>query len=101
MPRSFTDVIDQDFDLRPLRKHKVQKGSDLNIEKHIICSREILSKNNQKTLETPFFSDKKIFKVKQLYNSHNNVVYVPKRMRKVEAPEERLFCEIEALPKQN
>ena len=40
------------------------------------------------------------FKVKKLYNSHNDVVYVPKKIRKVETPEKRLFCEIEAFPKQ-
>ena len=46
-----------------------------------------------------FFSDEQIFKVKQLYNSHNDVVYVPKKMRKVEVPEERLYCKMEDFPK--
>ena len=36
----------------------------------------------QKTLETAFFCDEKTFKMKQLYNSHNDVVYVLKKMRK-------------------
>ena len=36
----------------------------------------------------------------QLYNSHKDVVYVPKKMRKVELPEEILFCETEAFSKQ-
>ena len=91
-------IIDQDFDLRPLRKRKVQKLTDSNIENHIIRSRKLLSKYSQKTLH--IFSDEKIFKVKQLYNWHNDMVYVPKKMRKVEVPEERLFCKIEAFPKQ-
>ena len=55
-----------------------------------------MSKHNQKTLQTAFFCDKNIFKVKQVYNSHKDVVYVPKKMRKLEVPEKRLFCEIEA-----
>ena len=33
-------------------------------------------------------------------NSHDDVVYVPKKIRKVEVPEERLFCETEAFPKE-
>ena len=38
--------------------------------------------------------------MEKLYNSHGDAVYVPKKMGKVEVPEERLFCEIEAIPKQ-
>ena len=38
--------------------------------------------------------------VKQLCNSYNDVVHFPKKMRKVEVPEERLFYKIEASPKQ-
>ena len=63
-------------------------------------SRKLLSTNNQKTLKTGFFSDQKIFKVKQLYNPHNDVVYLLKKIRKVEVPEERFFSEIEAFSKQ-
>ena len=66
----------------------------------MIRSRKLLSKYIQKTLQSAFFSDEKIFKVKQLYNSRNDVVYVPKKMRNIEVPEERLFCETEAFPKQ-
>ena len=55
-------IIDQDVDLRPLRKRKVQKLTDSNIENHIIRSRKLLSKYSQKTLH--IFSDEKIFKVK-------------------------------------
>ena len=84
-------IIYQDLDLRPLRKCKVQNLTDLNIEKRTIHSRKLLSRYTQKTLHTAFFSDKEIHKMKQLSNSPNNVVYVPKKMRKVEVPEERLF----------
>ena len=38
--------------------------------------------------------------VKQLYNSHNDLIHVLWKMREVEVPEERLFCEIEDFPKQ-
>ena len=74
-------TMDQDLDLRPLKKRKVQNLTDSNIEKSMIRSRILLSKYIQKTLQTPFFS-KKIFKVKQLYNSHKDVVYIPKKLGK-------------------
>ena len=61
----------------------------------MICSRKLLSKYTQKTLQIAFF-----IKAKQLYNSLNDVVYVPKKMRKVKVLEVRLFCKIEAFPKQ-
>ena len=63
-------------------------------------SRKILLKYTQKKLQTVFHSHEKLLKAKQLYNSQNNVVYVPKKMRKLEVPEERLFCKIEAFPTQ-
>ena len=66
----------------------------------MIHSRKLLSKYTQKTLQTAFFGDENIFKVKQPYNSHNDVVNAPKKMRKVEVPEERLFCKTEAFAKQ-
>ena len=62
---SVSYIIAQDLDCRPLRKHKVQKFTDSNNEKRTIGSRKLLSKYTQKT-EIAFFSDKKIFKVKQL-----------------------------------
>ena len=88
--RSVSRIIDQDRDLRPLRKRKVNKLSDSNIEKRMIRSRKLLPRYIQKTLQTAFCSDKKILKVKQLYNSHNDVIDVPKKMRNVVVPEERL-----------
>ena len=64
----------------------------------------IVHQYTQKTLQTAIFTDEKIFKkiskVKQLHNSHNDMVYVPKKMRKVEVTEERLFCENETFPKE-
>ena len=72
-------TMDQDLGLRPLRKRKVQNLTDSNIEKRMIRSRILLSKYTQKALQTPFFSKEKIFKVKQLYNSHKDVVHIPKK----------------------
>ena len=70
-------IIDQDLDLHILRKRKMQKLTDSNIEKCMIRSGKLLAKYTQKTLQTAFFNDEKIFNVKQLYNSHNDVVFVP------------------------
>ena len=50
-------VIDQDLVFDPLRKRKVQKLTDLNIEKHMLYSRKLLSNLTQKTLQPAFFSD--------------------------------------------
>ena len=58
-------VIDQDLGFHPLRKLKVQTFSDLNIENHMLYSRKLLSNFTQKTLETAFFSDEKVFKTKK------------------------------------
>ena len=66
----------------------------------MIRSKKLLSKYTQKTFQTAFFNDKKIFKLKQLYNSHNDVLHVLKKMGKVELPKERLFYENEAFFKQ-
>ena len=71
--RSVARITDQGLDLRPLRTRKVQKLTDSNIEKHIIRSRKLLSKYSQKTFQIAFFSDEKIFKAKQLYNSRNDM----------------------------
>ena len=60
--------------------------------------RKLLLKYTQKILQTAFFSDEKILKVKQLYNSLNYLV--SKKMRKVEVPEKKLFSEIETFSKQ-
>ena len=65
--RSVSRIIDQN--LRPLRKRKVRELSHSNIEKRMFHPRKLLSKYTQKTLQTAFFSDENILKVKQLYNS--------------------------------
>ena len=84
-------MIDQDLDLCPQRKRKMQKHTDWKIEKHLIHSRKLLSKYTQKKLQTAFFSDNKVFKKKQLYNSQSNVVYVLKKMRKVRDSRGNIF----------
>ena len=42
--RPASRIICQDLDLCPLRKHKMQKLTDSNIEKRMIRSRKLLSK---------------------------------------------------------
>ena len=87
-------IVDQDLDLRPLRKHKVYKRTDSKAHdpfKKVTVN--VYSENITNIFKV------NIFKVKQLYNSHNDAVYVPKKMRKLEVPEGKLFCEIEASPK--
>ena len=54
-------VIDQDLVFDPLKKRKVQKFTDLNIEKHMFHSRKLLSNLTQKKLQPAFFSDEKIY----------------------------------------
>ena len=58
-------VIDLDHLFDPLTKRKVQKFTDLNIEKHMLHSRKLLSNLTQKTLQPAFFSGEKIFKVEK------------------------------------
>ena len=88
--RWVSSIIDQDLDLRLPRKRKVHKLTDS----------KLLSSYTQKTLQITFFSDKNLFKVKQLYNSHDYMVNIPKKMMKAGVPEERLFCETKAFLKQ-
>ena len=57
--QSLSRIIDQHLDFCPLRKRTVQKLTDLDIEKRMIRSRKLLSRNTQKTLQTAFFSDDK------------------------------------------
>ena len=61
--QSVSRIIDQDVNFRPLRERKVQILTDSNIEKRMIHSRKLMLKYTQETLQTPFFSDKKVFKV--------------------------------------
>ena len=58
-------VFDQDFLFDLLTKRKVQNCIDLNIEKHMVHSRKLLSNLTQKTLQPAFFSGEKIFKVEK------------------------------------
>ena len=74
-------MIDQDLDIRPMRKTKVEKPTNSNNEEPTIRSRKLLSMYTQKKLKTAFFSGEKIFKLKQLYNSHNDVLNVLKEMK--------------------
>ena len=68
--RLVSRVIDQDLVFDRLTKRKVQKCIDLNIEKHMLHSRKLLSNLTQKTLQPAFFSDEKIFKVYKNSKTH-------------------------------
>ena len=91
-------IIDEDLQLRPLKKIKVQKLNELDIEKRFIRCRRMLNIFTRKVLETAFFSDEKIFKVKQQYNRKNDVFYVPKTTKKRDVPGERLNREQSGFP---
>ena len=91
-------MIDEDLQLKPLRKHKAQSLSDEDMEKRDTRSKRLLKKYTKEVLETAFFSDEKIFKVKQQYNSKNDVCYVPKTMKKSEVPDERLLVQQSGFP---
>ena len=63
-------VIDKDLVFDPPRKRKVQKFTDLNIEKHMLHSKKLLSNLTQKTLQIALLSDQNIFKVKKNSITH-------------------------------
>ena len=60
----------------------------------------MLTVYTRKVLETAFFSDEKIFKVNQLYNSQNDRVYAPKSQLKRDVDPARLLRENAGFPKQ-
>lgn len=92
-------IIDCDLNLRPLKKQKVHKLSDSDMEKRVQKCKRLLVLYTRDVLETSFFSDEKIFKVKQLYNTKNDVVYAPKRQKKSEVSDERIIREQQGFPK--
>ena len=100
IPRSSVyRIIDEELALRPLRKEKVQRLSDADMEKRLIRSQLLLKILAWKALDSAFFSDEKIFKVNQLYNRKNDVVYAPKRIKMSEVSEERILREQAGFPK--
>ena len=92
-------IIDLDLELRPFKKQKVQKLSDNDMERRVQKCQTLLRIFTREVLETAFFSDEKIFKVKQLYNSKNDVVYASKRIKKSEISEDRVIREQAGFPK--
>ena len=74
-------VIDQDLLFNPLTKRNVQKFTDLNIEKHMLHSRNYCQVLRRKHYNLHSLVAKRYLKWKKLYNSHNYVVYVLKKMR--------------------
>ena len=85
--------------MQPFKKQKVQKLSDLDMERRVQKCQHLLRIFTKEVIETAFFSDEKIFKVKQLYNSKNDVVYASKRIKKSEISEDRVIREQEGFPK--
>ena len=63
-------VIHQDLVFDSPRKRKVQKFTDLNIEKHMLHPKKLLSNLTQKTLQIALLSDQNIFKVKKKSITH-------------------------------
>ena len=72
--------------------------SEKDIEKRLARSKRLLSTYTRTVLQTAFFSDEKIFKVRQLYNVQNHRVYAPKSQKKADIDEERLLCEQAGFP---
>ena len=93
-------IVDEDLNLEPLKKRKVQLLSDQDIEKRLVRSKRLLRIYTRAVLETAFFSDEKIFKVRQQYNVQNDRVYVPKGTRKRDVDPERLLAERAGFPQQ-
>ena len=90
--------------LCPKYKHGATRivNDNLEYEWNVNCVKKVLKKIDETGDVAPKDSGQRksvLFKVKQLYSSDNDLVYVPKKITRVEAPEERLFCEIEAFPK--
>ena len=74
--------------------------SDLDIEKRFNRAKGLLKIYVEETRDLfVFFSNEKIFKVKQQYNSKNYVFYIPKKMRKKDVSDERLLREHSGFPK--
>ena len=93
-------IIDKDLDLYPLKKKKVQRLSSADIDKRLNRSKYLRRLYTSAVLENAFFSDEKIFKVRQLYNTQNDRVYAPKASKKRDVDPERLLCEHAGFPEQ-
>ena len=57
--RQVQQMIDEDLDLKPLRKTKVQSLSDADIEKRRTRGKNLIKRHMRKVLSTAFFSDEK------------------------------------------
>ena len=91
-------IVDNDLELRPLKKKKVQRLTEADIEKRLNRSKYLLRLYTPAVMETAFFSDEKIFKVRQQYNVQNDRVYVPKDTLKKDVDPEKLLCEQPGFP---
>ena len=92
-------IIRDDLKLRPLKKIKGQRLSEADCEKRAEKSSNLLGIYTQPVLKNTFFSDEKIFKVQQLYNTQNDRIYAPKDAPKSSVVAEQLICERSGFPK--
>ena len=91
-------IID-DLKFRPLKKIKGQKLTDIDCSKRRELAKQLLEVYSEDTMNNAFFSDEKLFKVQQLYNSKNDVLYAPADQPKSSVSEERIYCERQGFPK--
>ena len=96
--QSVRNIIDKDLDLRPLKRTKVQCLHEKDIERRLVCSRRLLRMYTENVLNTAFFSDEKIFKVRQVYNVQNDRVYAPKDQKKSKVNPDRILAEQSGFP---
>ena len=80
-------IIEEDLNLRPLKKMSCQQLSEIDCKKRLERCRKLLKKYTNSVLENAFFSDEKIFKVHQTYNRQNDRVYASKDTKKSEVEE--------------
>ena len=86
-------IIKDDLQLVPFKKIRTQRLSQGNIQKRIERCPKILRQFDKKSLDRAFFSDEKIFKVEQLYEPHNQVVYAPKGTMRMDIEDDRIYVE--------
>ena len=91
-------IIHEDLDLRPLKRTKVQRLSERDIERRLANSKKLIKMYTANVLKTAFFSDEKIFKVRQVYNVQNDRVYAPKHQKKADVAAERILAEQTGFP---
>ena len=93
-------IIKLDLRLKPLKPVKVQRLTAKNEVQRLACAKRLLRNLTAAKLRKTFFSDEKIFKVIQVYNSQNDRFYVPEDTAKCDVDIRRLIREKTAFPVQ-